>query len=393
MNIRVSSRKLDKLMNLVGELVTVQARLSQTSPNKNDPELDSIAEEVSRLTGELRETAMDIRMMPIGKTFSTFKRLVRDLSIELGKEVELITDGSETEMDKTVIEKLNDPLVHIIRNSIDHGIELPGERERNGKQRKGTVHLSAMHSGGQVLISIQDDGAGIDPEDLRAKALETGLISPDAELSEKEIISLIFTPGFTTAAKVTNVSGRGVGMDVVKRTIGALGGTVEINSRRGTGTTIMLKLPLTLAIIEGLLVKTGSEYFVLPLSAVDECVELTAEDITKSHGRHIANVRGQIVPYIRLREKFIVEGTAPDREQIVIIASGGQRAGFVVDSVIGEHQTVIKPLGTLFRNIEGLSGATILGDGTVALIIDIAKLLKIFEREEVRMAARLCAGN
>ncbi len=392
MNIRVSSRKLDKLMNLVGELVTVQARLTQTSTNKNDPELESIAEEVSRLTGELRETAMDIRMMPIGKTFSTFKRLVRDLSKELGKEVELITTGSETEMDKTVIEKLNDPLVHIIRNSIDHGLELPEERERNGKQRKGTVLLSAMHSGGQVLISIQDDGAGIDPKHIRAKALENGLIAPEAELSEKEIFSLIFAPGFTTAAKVTNVSGRGVGMDVVKRAVDALGGTVEIESRRGIGTTIILRLPLTLAIIEGLLVKIGREYFVLPLAAVEECVELTAEDIAKAHGRHITDVRSHIVPYIRLREKFIVEGTAPEREQIVIIAHEGQRVGFVVDSVVGEHQTVIKSLGTLFRNIEGLSGATILGDGTVALIIDIAKMVKMFEREEVSLAASLCAG-
>ena len=387
MNIRVSSRKLDKLMNLVGELVTVQARLSQTSSNKSDPELDSIAEEVNRLTGELRETAMDIRMTPIGKTFSTFKRLVRDLSIELGKEVELIATGSETEMDKTVMEKLNDPLVHIIRNSIDHGIELPGERERNGKQRKGTVHLSAMHSGGQVLITIEDDGAGIDLAVVRAKALETGLISPDAELSKKEIFSLIFTPGFTTAAKVTKVSGRGVGMDVVRRTIGALGGTVEIESRKGTGTTIILKLPLTLAIIEGLLVKVGREYFILPLSAVEECVELTAVDIAKAHGRHITNVRSHMVPYIRLREKFIVEGNAPEREQIVIITSEGQRIGFVVDSVVGEHQTVIKSLGTLFRNVEGLSGATILGDGTVALIIDIAKLVKMFEREELMIWA------
>jgi two-component system chemotaxis sensor kinase CheA len=296
-------------------------------------------------------------------------------------------------MDKTVIEKLNDPLVHIIRNSIDHGIELPGEREQKGKQRKGTVHLSAMHSGGQVLIIIQDDGAGIDSEDVRRKALETGLLTPDAELSEKEIFSLIFAPGFTTAAKLTNVSGRGVGMDVVKRAVDNLGGTVEIESRKGTGTTIVLKLPLTLAIIEGLLVKIGSEYFVLPLSAVEECVELTAEDVIKSHGRHIANVRGQIVPYIRLREKFVVEGNAPEREQIVIIASEGQRVGFVVDSVVGEHQTVIKSLGTLFRNIDGVSGATILGDGTVALIIDIAKLVRMFEREEVSMAARLCSGS
>lgn len=392
-NIRVSSHKLDMLVNFVGELVTVQARLSQTSFNRTDPELVSIAEEVERLTGEIREITMGMRMLPVGTTFSTFKRLVRDLSKELGKEIDLITDGGETELDKTVIEKLHDPLMHLIRNSIDHGIEMPEERERKGKQRKGTVHLSAIHSGGQVLINIQDDGAGIDPEDVRARALETGLITQDVELSEKEIFSLIFTPGFTTAAKVTNVSGRGVGMDIVKRATEAVGGTVEINSRRGAGTTIILKLPLTLAIIEGLLVKTGSEYFVLPLSAVDECVELTAEDITKSHGRHIANVRGQIVPYIRLREKFIVEGTAPDREQIVIVASEGQRAGFVVDSVIGEHQTVIKSLGAMFRNIEGLSGATILGDGTVALIIDIAKLVKMFEREEVNMTAGLCAGN
>jgi two-component system chemotaxis sensor kinase CheA len=270
--------------------------------------------------------------------------------------------------------------VHLIRNSIDHGIEPPEVREAGGKPRKGTIHLSADHSGANVLIRIKDDGAGLDAEAIRAKAVERGLMANDAELPEKEIFSLILAPGFSTAKKVTSVSGRGVGMDVVKRAIDSLRGSIDIGSARGAGTTITLKLPLTLAIIEGLLVEIRKEYFIFPLSAVEECVELTAEDAAKANGGHLANVRGQIVPYIRLREEFVMRGARPPIEQIVIVGIDGHRIGFVVDNVIGEHQTVIKNLGTVYKDIEGISGATILGDGTIALILDMPKLFETAER-------------
>ncbi len=383
-SIRVSSEKLDCLVNLVGELVTVQARLTQTAATSSDPQLNLIAEEVERLTEELRDNTMSVRMVPIGSMFSKFKRLIRDLSGEIGKEIEMTTDGAETELDKTVIEKLNDPLVHLIRNSVDHGIESPEDRELIGKPKKGTVHLSARHSGANVLIEITDNGAGLDVDAIRAKAIERGIIDPEAEMSENEIFSLILAAGFSTAKKVTSVSGRGVGMDVVKRNIEALRGSIDIKSQKGSGSTITLKLPLTLAIIDGLLVKIGTEQFVIPLSLVEECIELTDDDIKKNHGREIANVRGKIVPYINIRNEFHINGNKPAIEQIVITGINGQRVGFVVDDVIGEHQTVIKSLGIFYKDVEGVSGATILGDGTVALILDIPKLLqKVDKRETV----------
>ena len=381
-SIRVPAEKLDFLVNLVGELVTVQAHLSQTAAVERHSEFASIAEELERLTNELRDTALNIRMLPIGTTFSKFKRLVRDLSQELGKEIEMETEGAETELDKTVIERLNDPLVHLIRNSIDHGIEMPDDRQAAGKPRQGIIHLGAVHSGDSVLISIRDDGAGLNKERIREKAVERGLISAAAELSDREIYNMIFAPGFSTAATITNVSGRGVGMDVVKRTIESLRGSIDITSDPGRGSTITLKIPLTLAIIESLLVRIDKSYFVLPLACVEECVELTREDVTAAHGRHLANVRGTIVPYIPLRQQFSITANQPDIEQIVITSVGGSRIGFVVDSVIGEHQTVIKSLGRMYRDVDGISGATILGDGTVALILDMGMLLKQAEQIE-----------
>ncbi|MFO7987625.1 MAG: chemotaxis protein CheA [Desulfatiglandaceae bacterium] len=381
-SIRVGSEKLDTLVDLVGELVTVQARLSQKAGNNVDSDLLNIAEEVERLTAELRDNTMGIRMMPIGTTFSKFKRLVRDLSNELGKTVLLTTEGSETELDKTVIEQLNDPLVHIIRNSIDHGIEPADVREAAGKDRQGKVRLSAVHSGAQVLIQIADDGKGLDPEVIRAKAVEQGLISPEADLTETEIFAQLFEPGFSTAQEVTDVSGRGVGMDVVKRAIEALRGSIEVDSVKGSGTTITLKLPLTLAIIDGLLVQIGATYFVLPLSSVEECVELTQKDSLYSNDRHIMKVRGEIVPYVPLREMFNINGNKPPIEQIVIAELEDYRIGFVVDEIIGEHQTVIKNLGKVYRDAKGVSGATILADGTVALILDVNGLSEIAKMEE-----------
>ncbi|MDP4115206.1 MAG: chemotaxis protein CheA [Bacteroidota bacterium] len=384
-SLRVSAEKLDYLVNLVSELVIVQARLSQTVTKLNNTDLYTISEEVERLTWELRDSALNIRMLPIGTTFSKFKRLVRDLSAELGKEVELTTEGAETELDKTVIERLNDPLVHIIRNSIDHGVESPDIRTKNNKPRVGNIQLSAEQSGGYVLVRIKDDGKGIDKDAVREKAISLGLISPDVELKDSELFALIFHPGFSTAKKVTNVSGRGVGMDVVRQAIETLRGNVEVDSKPGEGTVITLKLPLTLAIIDGLLVKIGSDMFVLPLSIVEECIEISKEKLNDLHGRNIIDVRGEIIPFIKLREKFDITEDSPDIQQIVIAGVKNQRLGFMVDSVVGQHQTVLKNLGKAFKDVEGISGATILGDGNVALIIDINKMAEIEEADNLKL--------
>ncbi len=381
-SVRVPAERLDALVNLVGELVTVQARFSQTANERNDGELLAVAEEVERLISDLRDNVMNIRMLPIGTSFAKFRRLLRDLSAELGKEIDLATEGEETELDKTVIDKLNDPLVHLIRNSIDHGIEQPAVREAAGKPRRGTIRLSAIHSGAHVLIRIQDDGAGLDKEAIRTKATERGLIQPGAQLTDKELFGLVMLPGFSTAKTVTSVSGRGVGMDVVKQALDTLRGTIDISSERGKGSTITIKLPLTLAIIDGFLVSVGDGFFVLPLSSVSECVELSRSDSADAHGRHIANVRGQMVPYIRLRDRFSIGGERPPIEHIVITEFEETRVGFVVDRVVGEHQTVIKTLGRIYSNIRCISGATILGNGTVALILDIQRIAREVEAEE-----------
>jgi len=375
-SIRVPAAKLDKLVDLVGELVTAQARLSQTAIDFQDPQLLSLAEEVERLTGELRDNALNIRMLPIGTIFSKFQRLVRDLAAELGRDVVLITAGAETELDKTVLERLNDPLVHLLRNSIGHGIEPPAARRQAHKSERGRISLTAGHSGAQVIIRVQDDGGGLDREAIRAKALDLGWLAPEAEIADKELFAFIMAPGFSTAREITNVSGRGVGMDVVKKAIEALRGSIGIDSQKGVGTTITIKLPLTLAIIEGLLVTIGHDYFVVPLSVVTECVELTREDVARAHGHKIAKVRDEIVPYVHLRERFEIEGQPPAIEQIVITEMNGHRAGLVVDQVIGEQQTVIKSLGRAYRSLAGISGATLLGDGTVALILDAPQLIQ-----------------
>ncbi|HPN37444.1 MAG TPA: chemotaxis protein CheA [Melioribacteraceae bacterium] len=375
-SIRVSSEKLDELVNLVGELVTVQARLSSIANNLSDPNLIAVSEEVERITWSLRDSALNIRMLPIGTLFNKFNRLIRDLSKDLNKEVNLTIEGAETELDKTVIEKLNDPLIHILRNSIDHGIESPEQRLTLNKSEIGEIHLSASQSGGEVLIKISDDGAGLNKDAIKQKAISQGLITEGTELSENELFGLIFQPGFSTAKKVTNVSGRGVGMDVVKKAIELLRGSIEVTSKPNLGTTITLKLPLTLAIIDGLLVDINNSNFILPLSSVEECVELVEKDIENAHGRNFINIRDEIIPYVNLRERFYIEGTKPDIEQVVIASVNNVKCGFVVDKVVGQHQTVLKTLGKVYKKVEGISGATILGDGTVALILDIAKLVE-----------------
>lgn len=376
-NIKVPADKLDTLMDLVGELVIAQARLSQSANTIRDQSLFTIAEDIERLTTDLRDNTLGLRMLPIGTTFARFRRLVRDLSNELGKEIELITEGAETELDKTVIDKLGDPLVHLIRNSIDHGIESPEVRGAAGKNTKGTVKLSAVHSESQVVIRIEDDGAGINPQNIRNKAIERGLITEESSLTDQELYNMVFEAGFSTAKTVSNISGRGVGMDVVKRSIESLRGKVSIDSEFGKGSVVTVELPLTLAIIEGLLIGVGTEYFVIPLSMVEECIELSVKESEQTNNNGLVEVRGELVPYLRLRECFDNGGTTPDIEQIIIVRNGDSRFGFTADEVIGQHQTVIKGLGKVYEGVKGLAGATILGDGAVALILDIQALIQL----------------
>lgn len=375
-SLRVAADKLDTLVDLVGELVIVQAQISQMVSERSDPALAVLAEQLERLSADLRDSTLGIRMLPIGSAFSKFRRLVRDLSSELGKDIELVTHGEETELDKTVLERLADPLVHLLRNSIDHGIDMPEERKAAGKRPQGLILLEAEHSGSEVLIRITDDGKGMDPEVIRRKAVEKGLLAADVDLPDKEILKLIFLPGFSTAATVTSISGRGVGMDVVHRAIDSLRGVIEISSKLGHGTTITIRLPLTLAIIEGLQVQVSDGFFVIPLSLVEECVELHQKDVDPSGRKRIINLRGELVPYINLRRWFEIQGESPEIEQIVITGVEGRRVGIVVDHVIGEHQTVIKSLGRVYRDVEGISGATIKGDGSLALILDVPRLVR-----------------
>ncbi len=384
-SIKVPSERLDKLVNLVGELVTVQARLTQAAMDLSDPALTQIAEEVESLISELRDNAMSMRMVPIGTSFARFQRLVRDLSMELGKEIQLVTEGEDTELDKTVIERLGDPLVHMIRNSIDHGIESPDKREAAGKPRKGTIRLSAEHSGTNVNISISDDGSGFDLEAIRLKAVKNGLIGPEAQPTEEELLSFIFAAGFSTAKEVTSVSGRGVGMDVVRRSIEDLGGKIEVANKPKEGSVITLKLPLTLAIIEGLLVKVNTDLFVLPLAAIKECVELPPLNARRGNGGQLIDVRGEIVPYVRLRDYFGISGDISSFEYVVIAEVEGKHCGFAVDSILGEQQVVIKSLGRTYKDVQGISGATVLGDGALALIIDIPIVITTAERERGRL--------
>jgi two-component system chemotaxis sensor kinase CheA len=374
-SVRVSADKLDQLVNLVGELVNVQARLSELSARRDDPDILAISEQVDRLTAELRENSMSIRMLPLRTTFERFRRLVHDLGGDLNKQVELVIEGADTELDKTVIDRLNDPLVHLIRNSMDHGIETPEGRAAAGKPAMATVRLCAEYSGAQVLIRVSDDGRGLDAQAVRARAIEQGLIDGHAPLSEAEIFSLILAPGFSTAREVTDVSGRGVGMDVVRRNVDALRGSIDISSTPGAGMSVTLRLPLTLAIIDGLLVRVGPTHFVLPLANSLECVELTKQDIQDAHGNHLASVRGETIPYIRLSEYFEMQPPPLEREQIMVVEVEDGHYGLVVDEVLGNHQTVIKNLGRLYRDVPMVSGATILGNGTVALILDPHRLV------------------
>jgi two-component system chemotaxis sensor kinase CheA len=385
--VRVPADRLDAVMNRVGELVIAQSRLSQIAGDSADMALRAVAEEIDRLAGELRTTMMVLRMVPVATLFGRFRRLVHDLAAETGKDIALEIDGEGTEIDKTVVERLFDPIVHLVRNSCDHGLENAKARIEAGKPATGTVRLSACQSGGQVIITIADDGRGIDVARVRARAEESGLIESGATLADDDLMQIIFHPGFSTANKVSNLSGRGVGMDVVKRTIEGLGGTIEIASNPGRGSTISLNIPLTLAIIEGLLVRVGEGRYVLPLSAVEECLELTEAEDRRSTGRNLITLRNRLVPFVRLRDRFGVDVPPDPYQKVVVVAAGNSRIGLVVDQIIGSHQTVVKSMSPLQRRAIAFSGATILGDGSVALICDIAQLLFEATRSEERLRA------
>ncbi|KZS51925.1 MULTISPECIES: chemotaxis protein CheA [Rhizobium] len=384
-NVRVPAERLDELMDRVGELVIAQSRLSQLASASTDIALRSVSEEIERLSGELRDTMMVLRMVPVATLFSRFRRLVHDLARETGKVIELVTEGESTEVDKTVIERLADPLVHLVRNSIDHGLETPADRLASGKTEAGTVTLSARQAGGEVIISIKDDGRGINRDRVRAKAESSGLIHPGQPISDSELLQLIFAPGFSTAAAITNLSGRGVGMDVVKKTVEALRGAIDIVSVPGQGSEVSLRIPLTLAIIDGLLVRVGSGRYVIPLSAVEECLELSLEEDLRSRGRSFISLRDSLVPFLRLRDLFRT-GTKPDvHQKVVVISTGTERVGLVVDQIIGDHQTVIKSMSKLHNNVATFSGATILGDGSVALILDVGHLVAAGQQQEAQL--------
>jgi two-component system, chemotaxis family, sensor kinase CheA len=375
--VRVPSARLDRLVNLIGELVMNQSRLTQAASQVGAPELANPVQEIERLVAELREDVLGIRMLPIGTIFGRFRRLLHDLSTELGKEADLITEGADTELDKSILDQLGEPLVHLLRNSMDHGFDGPAERIASGKPRRGIIRLAARHTGSDIVITIEDDGRGIDRAAVRRKAVEKQLIAPAASLSDKEILNLVLLPGFSTAAKVTSVSGRGVGMDVVKKQIDALRGSLSITSEEGKGCRVAITLPLTLAIIEGLLVQVGVEQFIIPMASITENVELQRVQRNSNNGRNVVAVRGELVPYIDLRKLFQMDGEAPDIEKIVVVRHEDQRVGLVVDRVLGTHQTVIQSLGHFLRKVNVVSGATILGDGRVALILDISAVVRL----------------
>jgi two-component system chemotaxis sensor kinase CheA len=391
--IRVDIERLDGLLNLVGELVINRTRISDIAATlgrelgangrAGGDVTASLAKDLSessallaRTTNEIQESIMKVRMVPIGQVFDRFPRVVRDLSKARGKEIQLVIDGAETDLDKTIVDEVGEPLMHLVRNCVDHGIEPADVREARGKPRHGTIKLNAYHEGNQVIVEISDDGSGIDLQRVREKAIRLGVIDESARLTDREIVELIFTPGFSTADQVTDVSGRGVGMDVVKKNILRLKGVFDVDSVYGEGTRFTMKLPLTLAIIQALLVRVADELYSIPLDAVIESQRIDAADVRTVHGGEVITLRGQVVPLIRVAEFFRL-GTPRDADKVMIVIVGlqGRQVGLVVDSFQGEQEIVIKPLSDVIGRIAGISGATILGNGSISLIIDVHSLV------------------
>ena len=373
--IRVQASRLDAVINLLGELVIAGAGASLLARAARQSDLIEANGEISRLIEEVRNGTLQLRMVPIGETFSRFRRVVRDTAAELGKDVQLDMVGADTELDKSVVERIADPLMHLVRNALDHGLETPEQRLAAGKPAHGRLVLSACHESGSILIRIEDDGRGIQRDKVLERAWERGLVERGVVPEDEVIDRLIFEPGFSTAEKVTNLSGRGVGMDVVRRNIEALRGTVALSSTPGAGSTIEIRLPLTLAIIDGFLIGVGPSKFILPLDAVVEVIEnRDATSTVDARGRHLVELRGQVLPVVCLRALYGLESPQPERNSVVVIRSGGRRYGVLVDLLLGQHQTVIKPLGRMFRSLRGMAGSSILGNGEVALIFDVHSL-------------------
>jgi two-component system chemotaxis sensor kinase CheA len=389
--IRVQATKLDQLIDLVGEMVIASAGANMLAHRSGESALVESTSIISMLVEQIRDSALQLRMVQIGETFTRFQRVVRDTSHELGKDIELVISGSEAELDKSVVEKLGDPLMHLVRNALDHGIESPEVRVAKGKPARGTLRLNAYHEAGSIVIEIIDDGAGINREKILSKARERELIGPNQTLTDSEIYNLLFEPGFSTADKVTNISGRGVGLDVVKRGITALRGSVEVESKEGSGSTFRIRLPLTLAIIDGFLVGVGKSSYVIPLGTVVECIELSEKDHADTSNRQYINLRGGVLPFVRLREQFEIAERGGKRENIVVVQYAGQKIGLVVDELMGEFQTVIKPLGSIFKHIKGIGGSTILGSGDVALILDVQSLVALTTAQQNRTPATQAA--
>ncbi len=382
-SIRVGIDKVDAVINLVGELVITQSMLSTLGENFDMRQLQKLKDGLTQLeqnTRELQEDVMRMRMLSVSFVFSRFPRMVRDLSQKLGKEIELVMSGENTEIDKTVIEKISDPLVHLVRNSVDHGIEMPEVRIAAGKPALGTVTLNAFHKGGNIVIEVKDDGKGLDHEILFQKAVEKGVISADAQLSKEQIFNLIFEPGFSTAEQLSDVSGRGVGMDVVRKNIASLGGSVDITSELGVGSTMTVRLPLTLAILDGQSVAVGNQVYIVPLASIIESIQVNSGMINKMAGQGETFVlRGEYISIIRLGTAFKIDSKAKELEEglLVVVESEGRLVGIFVDDLLGQQQVVIKSLETNYQKVEGVSSATILGDGSVALILDIASLVRM----------------
>ncbi|MBL8469264.1 chemotaxis protein CheA [Methyloversatilis discipulorum] len=388
-SLRVDADKLDRLIELVGELVVASAGVQNVSQHLSEPRLVEANELLSRLVDEVRDQALSLRMVQIGPTFQRFQRVVRDVSRELAKEIELHVGGADTELDKTVVERIGDPLMHLVRNAMDHGIEPAEVRRAAGKPERARIALDACHEAGGILITVSDDGGGLNRQKILSKAIERGLVAPDAVLAERDIDRLIFEPGFSTADRISNLSGRGVGMDVVRRDIEALRGTVDIDSEPGAGTRIRIRLPLTLAIIDGFLIGVDDARFVLPVDLIVECVELAGSGRLAARSRGYLDLRGEVLPLMWLRDLFDMSGDPPmRRENIVVVHFGAQKVGLVVDQLIGEHQTVIRPLGRMFRGLRGVGGSTILGDGDIALVLDLPDLTQ-FAAADRRVVERM----
>jgi len=385
MFIRVPADKLDALINQVGELVIAGAGVGLLAQRNKDSAMQEAMSTMVRLVEEVRDGAMRLRMVEIGETFNRFRRVVRDVSKELNKDIALVVTGAETELDKSVVERLGDPLTHLVRNAMDHGIEPAQARAEQGKPAQATIELKAYHEAGHIVVEVIDDGAGLNRERILAKAMERGLIEADAKLADTDVWNLIFEPGFSTAAQVSNLSGRGVGMDVVKRGIEALRGSVEIESVAQQGTTIRVRLPLTLAIIDGFLMRVADVHQVVPLDTVLECVEIGPG---QPAGQDYFDLRGEVLPLLRLREHFALQGQPGRRQNVVVVKALGRKAGLVVDELKGEFQAVIKPLGELFASVRGLAGSTILGSGEVALVLDVPGLLDSVQRARPGTGAR-----